>query len=194
MLLRAGALPAPLNVVEERSVGAELGADSIRAGAIASVVAAVLVVGLMLVYYGIFGVIADVALVLNVVLILGIMSLLGATLTLPGIAGIVLTIGQAVDSNVLIYERIREEVRSRANAAVGDQYRLRRGDAHHRRRQPDLADRGLGPVPVRLRPGQGVRRDAGAGRRSPTCSPPSISAASWSRSGTIAPGPSALPL
>ena len=111
VLLRAGALPAPLNVVEERSVGAELGADSIRAGTIACAVAAVLVISLMLVYYGVFGGIANIALVLNVVLILGIMSLLGATLTLPGIAGIVLTIGQSVDSNVLIYERIREERR-----------------------------------------------------------------------------------
>jgi protein-export membrane protein SecD len=109
VLLRAGALPAPLNVIEERTVGAELGADSIRAGTIACIVAAILVVTLMLVYYGVFGGIADTALVLNVVLILGIMSMLGATLTLPGIAGIVLTIGQSVDSNVLIYERIREE-------------------------------------------------------------------------------------
>ncbi|MGD9511270.1 MAG: protein translocase subunit SecD [Geminicoccaceae bacterium] len=112
VLLRAGALPAPLNVVEERTVGAELGADSIRAGVIACVVAAVLVTALMLVYYGLFGGIADIALYLNVALILGIMSMLGATLTLPGIAGIVLTIGQSVDSNVLIYERIREERRS----------------------------------------------------------------------------------
>ena len=109
VLLRAGALPAPLNVIEERSVGAELGADSIRAGTIACIAAAVLVIALMLVYYGVFGGIADIALILNVVLILGIMSILGATLTLPGIAGIVLTIGQSVDSNVLIYERIREE-------------------------------------------------------------------------------------
>ena len=111
VLLRAGALPAPLKVVEERSVGAELGADSIRDGTIACIVAAALVITLMLIYYGIFGFIADVALVLNVVLILGIMTLMGATLTLPGIAGIVLTIGQAVDSNVLIYERIREEMK-----------------------------------------------------------------------------------
>jgi preprotein translocase subunit SecD len=111
VLLRAGALPAPLNVVEERTVGAELGADSIRAGTVSCIVAAVLVVTLMLVYYGVFGGIADLALTLNVVLILGIMSVLGATLTLPGIAGIVLTIGQSVDSNVLIYERIREERR-----------------------------------------------------------------------------------
>lgn len=112
VLLRAGALPAPLAVVEERSVGAELGADSIRAGTIASIVAGILVIAFMLLYYGVFGFIADIALIVNLVLILAAMSLLGATLTLPGIAGIVLTIGQAVDSNVLIYERIREEMRS----------------------------------------------------------------------------------
>ena len=112
ILLRSGALPAPLKVIEERSVGAELGADSIRAGAIASIVAGVLVVGFMIVYYGVFGLIADAALVVNLILVLGAMSMLGATLTLPGIVGIVLTIGQAVDSNVLIYERIREEARA----------------------------------------------------------------------------------
>lgn len=112
ILLRSGALPAPLNVVEERSVGAELGADSVRAGTIASVVAGLLVVGFMILYYGVFGLIADLALIVNLVLVLGVMSALGATLTLPGIAGIVLTIGQAVDSNVLIYERIREEARN----------------------------------------------------------------------------------
>src|SRR4029077_13866819 len=111
-LLRAGALPAPLKVVEERSVGAELGADSIRDGTIACLVAGAFVVALMLFYYGIFGLIADVALVLNVMLVLGIMSLLGSTLTLPGIAVIELTIGTSVDSNVLVYERIREERRS----------------------------------------------------------------------------------
>lgn len=112
VLLRAGALPAPLKVVEERTVGAELGADSIRGGTIACLVAGVLVVIFMLLYYHVFGLIADLALLVNLVLILGIMTLLGATLTLPGIAGLVLTIGQAVDSNVLIYERIREEMRS----------------------------------------------------------------------------------
>ena len=112
VLLRAGALPAPLTVVEERSVGPDLGADSIRAGAIASVVSLALVIGFMLVYYGIFGLFAILALVVNLILVLAIMALLGATLTLPGIAGVVLTIGQAVDSNVLIYERIREEFRN----------------------------------------------------------------------------------
>ncbi|MFL5336376.1 MAG: protein translocase subunit SecD [Geminicoccaceae bacterium] len=129
ILLRAGALPAPLKVVEERSVGAELGADSIRDGTIACLVAGIMVVALMIFYYGIFGVIADVALILNVMLVLGIMSLLGSTLTLPGIAGIVLTIGTSVDSNVLVYERIREERKggrtplSAINAGFGEALR-----------------------------------------------------------------------
>ena len=111
ILLRAGALPAPLKIVEERSVGPELGADSIRAGKIASVLALVFVGLFMIVYYGLFGLFANLALISNLLLILGALSALGATLTLPGIAGIVLTIGMAVDSNVLIFERIREEVR-----------------------------------------------------------------------------------
>ena len=112
ILLRAGALPAPLNVVEERTVGPDLGADSIRAGAIASVLGFVAVAAFMIFYYGRFGVVAAVGLVVNLILILGALSVLGATLTLPGIAGIVLTIGMAVDSNVLIFERIREEVQN----------------------------------------------------------------------------------
>jgi preprotein translocase subunit SecD len=110
LLLRAGALPAPLTVLEERSVGPSLGEDSIRAGKIAAGVGFVLVVGFMGLVYGFFGLIANAALVLNLVLLLGALSLLQATLTLPGIAGIVLTMGMAVDANVLIYERIREEV------------------------------------------------------------------------------------
>lgn len=112
VLLRAGALPATLDVVEERSVGPSLGADSIRAGVTAGVVAGVLVLAFMVIAYGMFGVFANVALILNIVLILGSLSALGATLTLPGIAGIVLTIGMAVDANVLIYERMREEQRA----------------------------------------------------------------------------------
>ncbi len=109
VLLRAGALPAKLTVVEERTVGPGLGQDSIDAGERASLVAAVLVVGYMLVTYGTFGIFADIALAVHILLIFAAMVLLGATLTLPGIAGIVLTIGMAVDANVLIYERIREE-------------------------------------------------------------------------------------
>jgi preprotein translocase subunit SecD len=111
-LLRAGALPAPLTVLEERTVGPGLGADSIEAGKTASIVGVILVVSFMVVCYGLFGVFADVGLIVHVILILAAMSVLGATLTLPGIAGIVLTIGMAVDANVLIYEHIREEVRA----------------------------------------------------------------------------------
>ncbi|HEV2337000.1 MAG TPA: protein translocase subunit SecD [Stellaceae bacterium] len=111
LLLRAGALPAPITILEERTVGAELGADSIHAGALASIVGVILVVIFMFLFYGLFGVFADIALMFNLGLMLGALSLLGATLTLPGIAGIALTMGMAVDANVLIYERIREEVR-----------------------------------------------------------------------------------
>jgi SecD/SecF fusion protein len=110
VLLRAGALPASLDIVEERSVGPSLGADSIEAGLLAGVVGSVAVIVFMLAAYGLFGVFSNIAVVLNVVLILGALSMLGATLTLPGIAGIVLTVGMAVDANVLIYERIREEI------------------------------------------------------------------------------------
>ena len=111
LLLRAGALPAPISILEERTVGAELGADSIHAGAIASIVGVVLVIIFMVLFYGLFGVFADIALLFNLCLMLGALSLLGATLTLPGIAGIALTMGMAVDANVLIYERIKEELR-----------------------------------------------------------------------------------
>jgi len=111
LLLRAGALPAPLVVLEERTVGPGLGADSIAAGKVASVIGLVMVVAFMVVAYGLFGLFANVALLFNITLILGVLSALQATLTLPGIAGIVLTIGMAVDANVLIFERIREEVR-----------------------------------------------------------------------------------
>jgi protein-export membrane protein SecD len=111
VLLRAGALPAPLTVVEERSVGPELGADSIRAGAISLAVGFLLVIGFMATFYGLFGWFANVCLLVNLVLMLGIMSVLQATLTLPGMAGILLTLGMAVDANILINERIREEQR-----------------------------------------------------------------------------------
>ncbi len=112
VLLRAGALPAPLTVVEQRSVGPELGADSIRAGAISLAVGFVLVIAFMGTFYGLFGWFANAALVVNLVLMLAIMSLLEATLTLPGMAGILLTLGMAVDANILINERIREEQRN----------------------------------------------------------------------------------
>jgi preprotein translocase subunit SecD len=112
LLLRAGALPAPLKILEERTVGPGLGADSIAAGEQASIVGVVLAIAFMVAAYGLFGAFAGVALLANLVLLLGIMTALGATLTLPGIAGIALTLGMAVDANVLIYERMREEQRA----------------------------------------------------------------------------------
>src|SRR3546814_18689839 len=107
----SGKLPVALQGVEERTVGPDLGADSIRSGIIASIVATVAVLMFMLWTYGRFGVYANIALALNILIIMGVMSIFGATLTLPGIAGFVLTIGAAVDANVLINERIREEQR-----------------------------------------------------------------------------------
>jgi len=115
ILLRSGKLPVALKVIEERTVGPDLGADSIRAGAIASLIAIVLVALFMIVTYGRFGLYSVVALLLNAILIVGVMSAIGGTLTLPGIAGFVLTIGAAVDANVLINERIREELRKGRN-------------------------------------------------------------------------------
>jgi preprotein translocase subunit SecD len=116
ILLRAGALPAPLTVIEERTVGPGLGQDSIEKGELAAYVGSIMVIVFMLVTYRLFGVFANIAVAINVAMIFGLLSLLNATLTLPGIAGIVLTVGIAVDSNVLIYERIREELRGGRNA------------------------------------------------------------------------------
>lgn len=112
VLLRAGALPAELEFLEERTIGPELGQDSIDAGTLACLVAFAAVMIFMVASYGIFGIFADIALLINVSLIFGLLSLIGATLTLPGIAGIVLTIGMAVDANVLVFERIREELKT----------------------------------------------------------------------------------
>jgi len=111
ILLRAGALPAEITVLERRTIGPELGADSIAAGKIAAVIAFAGVLVFMVLAYGLFGVFANVALMFNIVLLFALLSVIGATLTLPGIAGIVLTLGMAVDANVLIFERIREELR-----------------------------------------------------------------------------------
>lgn len=111
LLLRAGALPAPVTIIEERQVGPSLGKQNIDMGVLSVEVGMALVVIFMALYYGAMGVVADIALVMNLVLIVALLSLLGATLTLPGIAGIVLTVGMAVDANVLIFERIREELR-----------------------------------------------------------------------------------
>ena len=111
VLLRSGALPAPLQVIEERTVGAGLGADAIEAGRVGSAVGVLFVILFMLVAYRTFGLIADIVLMVNLAMIIGISAFLGATLTLPGIAGIVLTLGMAVDANILPFERIRDEVR-----------------------------------------------------------------------------------
>ena len=111
ILLRAGALPAPMQFEEERTIGPELGQDSIDAGKIACLVAFVSILIFMFLSYGLFGVFANIALIINVTLIFGLLSIIGATLTLPGIAGIVLTIGMAVDANVLVFERIKEELK-----------------------------------------------------------------------------------
>ena len=115
-LLRAGALAAPMYIVEERTVGASLGEENIERGMLAVVVGFILVLVFMAFYYKVFGLVADIALTLNLVILVAVMSLLGATLTLPGIAGIVLTVGMAVDANVLIFSRIREELKTRAPA------------------------------------------------------------------------------
>ena len=126
LLLRAGALPAPLNVAEERSVGPTLGSDSIASGKMAAMAALCFVFLLMAASYGLFGMFANIALFFNMIFIFALLSILQATLTLPGIAGIILTIGIAVDANVLIYERIREEIRNGRTvlAAVDTGYRL----------------------------------------------------------------------
>ncbi len=151
ILLRAGALPAPLTIIEERTVGPGLGQDSIEKGIRASWIGSLMVSLFMIATYGLFGVIANVAVAINVVMIMGILSLFGATLTLPGIAGIVLTVGMAVDSNVLIYERVREEVRERP---LGDQLarcRVHPGARHHHRFQHHELHRRGGAVLRRLR-------------------------------------------
>ncbi len=126
ILLRAGALPAPLKIIEERSVGPSLGADSIKAGTLASVIGIGLVVVFMVVFYGLFGLFADIAMLVNAFMTIALLALFEATLTLPGIAGIVLTVGMAVDANVLIYERMREEVRGGKlpHVAIADGFKL----------------------------------------------------------------------
>ena len=118
LLLRSGALPAPLNIIEERTVGPDLGQDSIKAGIMALSIGFLLVIIFMIIKYRIFGLIANLALILNLFLLVGILTLFEATLTLPGIAGIILTVGMAVDANVLIFERIKEEKVSEKNQLI----------------------------------------------------------------------------
>ena len=112
LLLRSGALPTPLSIVEERTVGPDLGEDSIKSGLISLIVGFILVIIFMIYKYKIFGLVANTALIANLLMLVGILTILEATLTLPGIAGIILTVGMAVDANVLIFERIREELKT----------------------------------------------------------------------------------
>ncbi len=112
IVLRAGALPAPVNILEERTVGPSLGSDSIRHGILATIIGSLLVILFMVVYYRLSGAVADLAVIINIILILAVLAAFQATLTLPGIAGMLLTVGVAVDANILIFERIREELRT----------------------------------------------------------------------------------
>ena len=118
LLLRSGALPAPLNIIEERTVGPDLGQDSINAGMIALVIGFILVIIFIFIKYRIFGLITNLALIINLFLLIGVLTIFEATLTLPGIAGIILTVGMAVDANVLIFERIKEELKSEKNNLI----------------------------------------------------------------------------
>ena len=118
LLLRSGALPAPLNIIEERTVGPDLGQDSINAGIIALIIGFLLVIVFIIFKYKVFGLITNVALVVNLLLLVGVLTIFEATLTLPGIAGIILTVGMAVDANVLIFERIREELKDEKNNLI----------------------------------------------------------------------------
>ena len=111
LLLRSGALPTPLSVVEERTVGPDLGKDSIEAGVVSLIIGFLLVIFFMIFKYKFFGLVANFALIANLLMLIGVLTLLEATLTLPGIAGIILTVGMAVDANVLIFERIKEEIK-----------------------------------------------------------------------------------
>ena len=118
LLLRSGALPAPLNIIEERTVGPDLGQDSIKAGLIALIIGFILVILFIFVKYKIFGLITNITLVLNLLFLIGVLTFFEATLTLPGIAGIILTVGMAVDANVLIFERIKEELKNEKNNLI----------------------------------------------------------------------------
>ena len=118
LLLRSGALPAPLNIIEERTVGPDLGQDSINAGMIALVIGFILVILFIFIKYKVFGLITNIALIINLFLLIGVLTIFEATLTLPGIAGIILTVGMAVDANVLIFERIKEELKNEKNNLI----------------------------------------------------------------------------
>ena len=159
LMLRTGALPAELTPIETRTVGASLGEESIHEGVVAAIAGMLAVMAFMLIYYRGAGINADLALVLNLVILLGFMGFFGATLTLPGIAGVILTIGMGVDSNVLIFERIREEINLGKTAAAA----VQKGFAmttpgHHRGHPRDYHRLGRHPLHLRHRPGQRLRR------------------------------------
>ena len=177
LVLKAGALPAPVTIFEERTVGATLGPELVTQGHHRRARRPGRGLLFMLLYYRISGLIADVALVVNGLLVLAIMSLLGSTLTLPGIAGFVLTLGMAVDANVLINERIREELRAGKTVRQAVRAGLRQGLLDHRRQPRHRAGRGRGAHAVRLRPGPRIRRHPDHRPRSRRCSPPSWSPA-----------------
>ena len=160
IVLRAGALPAPVTLAEERTVGPTLGRDSIQQGMVSFAVGGALVILFMLVYYRGAGLLADLALLLNVVFILAALAALEATVTLPGIAGLVLTLGMAVDANVLINERIREELRLGKDRPSRDRGGLRARASGDSRLEHHDVPVGPHPLPVRIRPSEGLRGHA----------------------------------
>ena len=164
-MLRAGGLAAPLTPVEERAIGPSLGQDNIDKGVHAMVYGMLAAFIFMAIYYKLFGVIADVVLLANVVLLTALLSLVGAALTLPGIAAVVLTVGMAVDANILIYERIREELRNGVSPRAAISGGIRPGVLRHRGLQRHRADRGTRAVAVRLGRRARLRRGAGARHR-----------------------------
>ncbi len=159
-LLRAGALAAPIIIVEQRVIGPSVGQDNIEAGTRALLIAGFFLFAFMILYYKVFGLIANIVLLTNVIFIIAVLGLFDAALTLPGLAGIVLTVGTAVDANILIYERIREELAERRIALGGDQRRLRQGIFGDRRFERHDADVRRRALPVRIGAGPRVRDDA----------------------------------
>ena len=159
--LRAGSLPAGVEYLEERTVGPSLGSDSIRSGIAAGIAGVIAVIVVMLFYYKRSGINATLALILNAVILIAALSYFDAVLTLPGIAGVILTIGMAVDSNVLIFERIREELRAGQGGGRGGRCGFQQGVSDHHRHSRDDSGFLRVSVPVRHRPGEGIRRHAG---------------------------------
>ena len=160
LLLRAGSLAAPMEIIEERTIGPSLGAENIDKGFNSVIWGFVAIAVFMCAYYMLFGVFSTLALAFNLLLLVAVLSMLQATLTLPGIAAIALTLGMAIDANVLINERVREELRNGSAAAGGDQRRLRARLGHDPGLQRHDADRRRGAAGLRLRPGARLRRRA----------------------------------